>query len=84
MANNNILDFRPSNILIKLANLNQLPEDELLSRLGQPRKVYVRVDSGEDLPASSPRYLTLPADTSRLDDIYITDQICVIDFGESY
>lgn len=81
---NTILDFRASNILVKLANLDQLPEDELLSRLGQPEKVYVRTESGEDLPSSSPRYLTLPADTSRLDDKYLTDQICVIDFGESY
>lgn len=77
-------DFRPSNILVKLANLNQLPEDELLSLLGQPEKTHVRSESGEDLPASSPRYLTIPADTTRLGDEYLTDQICVIDFGESF
>ncbi|TPX07214.1 uncharacterized protein E0L32_010917 [Thyridium curvatum] len=77
-------DFRPSNILVKLRDLNQLSEDELISLLGQPKKAYVRTESGEDPPDFSPRYLTLPADTWRLSDKYLTDQICVIDFGECY
>jgi serine/threonine-protein kinase SRPK3 len=67
-----------------LVNLNQLPEDELLSLLGQPRKAYVCTESGEDIPTSSPQYLVIPADTSRLGDEYLTNQICVIDFGESF
>ncbi|KIH90538.1 hypothetical protein SPBR_00574 [Sporothrix brasiliensis 5110] len=77
-------DFRPSNVLVKLASLNKLSEDELLSLLGQPKEVHVRTESGGDLPPSSPRYLTPPADLSRLGDEYLTNQICVIDFGESY
>lgn len=56
----------------------------MLSLLGQPEKAYVRTESGEDLPASSPQYLTIPADTSRLGEEYLTDQICVIDFGECF
>ncbi|KAI0535155.1 kinase-like protein [Xylaria digitata] len=77
-------DFRPSNILVKLANLNRLPEDELVFLLGKPRKAYVRTESGEDLLALLPRYLTIPADTSQLGEEYLTDEICVIDFGESF
>ncbi|RMD41388.1 hypothetical protein DV735_g3723, partial [Chaetothyriales sp. CBS 134920] len=79
-------DFRPSNILVKLnlAALNQLTEPELLSRLGEPRKSYVCTESGEDIPAFQPRYLTVPADIADLGSEYLTDQICVIDFGESY
>lgn len=61
-----------------------MSEDELLSLLGQPEKAAVRTESGEDLPTSSPQYLTLPADISRLGDEYLTDQICVVDFGESF
>ncbi len=57
LGTNDILDFRPSNILVKLATLNQLPEDELLSLLGHPEKTHVRTESGKDLPVSSPRYL---------------------------
>ncbi|KAH8668787.1 kinase-like domain-containing protein [Xylariales sp. PMI_506] len=79
-----ISDFRSSNILVKLANLNCLREDELLLLLGQPKKTYVRTDSGPELPVSSPQYLTIPADLSQLGDNYLTNQICVIDFGESF
>lgn len=84
LETNGIPDFRPANILVKLTNLNHLSEDKLLSILGQPEKAHVRTESGEDLPESSPRYLVIPADTSRLPDEYLTDKICVIDFGESF
>ncbi|KAJ5715387.1 uncharacterized protein N7483_012568 [Penicillium malachiteum] len=58
--------------------------DELLSIIGHPEKAYVRTESGEDLPASSPQYLTLPADISRLGEDFLTDKICIIDFGEAF
>ncbi|KAF4441446.1 CMGC kinase [Fusarium acutatum] len=77
-------DFRPSNILVKLGNLDHLSEDELLSLLGPPEEVQVQTESGEDLPASSPKYLVQPADMSRLGNEFLTDEICVIDFGESF
>lgn len=69
---------------MKPANLNQLSENELLSILGQPEKTHVRTESGEGLLQSSPRYLVIPADTSRLSEEYLTVKICVIDFGESF
>ncbi|EWG48653.1 CMGC protein kinase [Fusarium verticillioides 7600] len=77
-------DFRPSNILVKLSNLDHLSEDELLSLIGHPEKVQVQTESGEDLPVSSPRYLVQPADISRLGNEFLTEEICVIDFGESF
>ncbi|KAJ5915757.1 CMGC protein kinase [Penicillium verhagenii] len=77
-------DFRPSNILVKLNDLNHLSEQELLSLLGHPEKAYVRTESGKDLPASSPQYLILPADISRLGSNYLTEEICIIDFGEVF
>lgn len=79
-----LLDFRASNILAKLCNLDHLSEDELLSLLGRPEEVQVQMESGEDLPASSPRYLVPPADISRLGNEFLTEEICVIDFGESF
>lgn len=69
---------------MKLGNLEKLSEEELLQLLGQPEKAYVRTESGDDLPASSPQYLTHSADTYRLGSEYLTEQICVIDFGEAY
>jgi serine/threonine protein kinase len=77
-------DFRPSNILVKLGNLDHLSEDELLSLMGRPEKVQVQTESGDGLPVSSPRYLVQPADISRLGNEFLTEEICVIDFGESY
>ncbi|KAF5594324.1 CMGC kinase [Fusarium pseudoanthophilum] len=83
-ANMLLLDFRPSNILVKLGNLDHLSEEELLSLLGHPEEVQVQTESGEDLPVSSPRYLVQPADISRLGNEFLTEEICVIDFGESF
>ncbi|KAG8164502.1 hypothetical protein KVR01_006420 [Diaporthe batatas] len=77
-------DFRPSNILTRLASFDRLSEDELLLLIGTPEKTYVCTESGKELPTSSPRYLTIPANLSKLLDRYLTDQICVIDFGESF
>lgn len=78
------LDFRPSNILVKLTNLDHLTESQLLSLLIPPEKVQVQTESGKDVPASSPKYLVPPVDLSRLGNDYLTDNICVIDFGESF
>ncbi|POS72633.1 CMGC protein kinase [Diaporthe helianthi] len=77
-------DFRPSNILVKLTSLDKLSEDELLLLIGTPVKTSVRTESGKELPTSSPRYLTIPADLSKLSDKYLTDQICIIDLGETF
>lgn len=77
-------DFRPSNILVKPADLNQLSEDELLSLLGQPEKAHMRTEFGEDVPESSPSHFIFAADTSCLSNKYLIDKICVIDFGESF
>ncbi|KIH91016.1 hypothetical protein SPBR_01911 [Sporothrix brasiliensis 5110] len=41
-------------------------------------------ESGDDLPLSSPRYLTYAVDLFRLGGEYLTDQICVVDFGEAF
>ncbi|KAM0211003.1 hypothetical protein ACHAQD_010468 [Fusarium lateritium] len=77
-------DFRPSNILVKLANIDHLSEKELLSQIGQPSQIAVHTESGEDIPSSCPKYLVQPADLTRLGNEFLTDEICVIDFGESY
>ncbi|KAM0421243.1 hypothetical protein ACHAPT_010965 [Fusarium lateritium] len=83
----NQIYFRPANVLVKLTSLDQLAEEELLSLLGRPKKRRVRTESSnyaEDLPAFSPKYLVLPADISVLGNEFMTDQICLIDFGESF
>jgi serine/threonine-protein kinase SRPK3 len=45
---------------------------------------HVHTESGGELPVSSPRYLVSAARTADLPTEYLSDDICVIDFGESY
>ncbi|RMD41390.1 hypothetical protein DV735_g3724, partial [Chaetothyriales sp. CBS 134920] len=59
-------------------------EEELLSCIGEPYKAYVETESGEDIPAFQPKYLTAPAEMELLGTKYLTDQICVIDFGQCH
>ncbi|KAF4987266.1 hypothetical protein FGRMN_10468 [Fusarium graminum] len=77
-------DFRPANILLKLAKLDHLSEDQLFSQIGQPIRIQVKSESEEGLPASSPKYLVQPADIAGLGNEFLTEEICIIDFGESY
>lgn len=70
--------------MVKLTSLNHLSEKDLLSLFDEPKLNEVVTELGDDLPVSSPRYLTPAIDLSRLGDEYLTDQICVIDFGESF
>ncbi|KAF4331917.1 CMGC kinase [Fusarium beomiforme] len=51
---------------------------------GNPEENQVKTETGEELPISNPRYLVYPADIIRLGNEYLTDEICVIDFGESF
>ncbi|KAJ4307741.1 hypothetical protein N0V84_012525 [Fusarium piperis] len=75
-------DFRPANILVRLINIDHLSENELYALIGTPMAVTVRHVSG-DLPTLSPKYLVLQANLAGL-SAYLSDQIAVIDFGESY
>ncbi|KAJ4249142.1 hypothetical protein NW762_012477 [Fusarium torreyae] len=78
------LNFLHKNQICHGGNLDHLSEDDLVSQIGQPTKIQVRTESEEELPASCPKYLVEPADTSRLGNEFLTDEICVIDFGESF
>ncbi|KAH8589164.1 kinase-like domain-containing protein [Bisporella sp. PMI_857] len=77
-------DFRPANILVKLANLESLNEEKFLSLLEQPKLSDVLTESGEEPNISTPKYLVASTDLSCLGAEYLTEQICVIDFGESF
>jgi serine/threonine protein kinase len=64
--------------------MDHLSEHELLSQIGQPAQITVKTESGEEIPSSCPKYLVQPADITRLGNELLTDEICIIDFGESY
>ncbi len=51
---------------------------------GPPRKYKVLTETGEPVPTSAPQYLVEPADMRQLGKKYLTDQICLVDFGEAF
>jgi len=80
-----ISDLRPSNILLQMSDFNSLDEKMILKEFGVPQKDPVLTALGErfELP-SAPKYLVRPIDTASINPRYLTDQVCIIDFGESY
>ncbi|KAK2766800.1 hypothetical protein FQN54_006114 [Arachnomyces sp. PD_36] len=77
-------DFRPSNVLLRLSNFDDLSEEQLIEILSKPVMDPVHLVPGERAEREVPKYLVRPIDLDGIDRRYITDQICIIDFGESY
>ncbi|KAL3476675.1 kinase-like protein [Aspergillus californicus] len=77
-------DFRPPNILLR-ANYNGMSEDEILEYFEHPFTARVVTHSGEQsTDPRAPAYLVYPVEYGSRSDDRASDQICVIDFGESY
>ncbi|KAF2755574.1 kinase-like protein [Pseudovirgaria hyperparasitica] len=76
-------DLTAKNILVDLRDLGDLPEADLLEKLGQPEINPVKTSSTET-PASAPQYLVYPVDFSKVDPRFISDRIRLIDFGEAF
>ncbi|CAG8955989.1 hypothetical protein HYFRA_00008845 [Hymenoscyphus fraxineus] len=77
-------DFRPSNILFRLKGFDELSEDELIKQFGEPKKEPLVTISGKNPAPSGPEYLVEGLSLDRIDSRFISDQISIIDFGESY
>ena len=69
---------------MKLKNINNLSEEDVTSLLGEPQITNVLTESRDKLPHFSPKYLVTQTDLSHLDEKYLTDEICVVDFGEAF
>lgn len=82
-----IADFRPSNILLELHNLNGLDEEQVLALLGEPETmdVHMRKDShlAPEMPYA-PKYLVYPVDFGDVSLSIISPRAYVIDFGQSF
>ncbi|TVY87540.1 Serine/threonine-protein kinase [Lachnellula willkommii] len=76
--------FRPSNILLRLTVFDDLSEHELIDLFGEPNKEPLVTISGERPAPSGPEYLVESLDLDCLPARFISDQISIIDFGESY
>ncbi len=84
-ANNQAADFTPSNILHRVSGLDGLAEAAVLRILGEPMQNKVLDEAGESPSnTTAPDYLVYPVQWDKVDSRYITDQACLIDFGESF
>ncbi|KAI0479230.1 kinase-like domain-containing protein [Xylariaceae sp. FL0804] len=78
-------DFRPSNILMKVKNLDHITQEQMLEILGIPEGDLLLTCSGEDLGPEAPEYVVTPASLERFNEAgLLLDEIAVVDFGESY
>jgi len=69
---------------LRLTGFDVLSEDVLISQLGEPNKEPLLIISRESPAPSGPEYLVEGLSLDRLDARFISDQVCIIDFGESY
>lgn len=76
------LDITASNLLFKVAAIDQWSEDEVFVRLGQPQRDPIRTISGSEPGASAPRYLV--ESNSLIDPRFLTEDIMLVDFGQSF
>ena len=57
----------------------------MIQELGEPRQAEVVTESGETpTDPTAPKYLVYPVDFCKIDSRFVTDQACVIDFGDSF
>lgn len=77
-------DLKPSNILLQIANIDSWTEDELFERLGRPETEPLLLWSREPPGPSAPSHMVQPVSMAVLDRCYLTDEVKIIDFGESF
>ncbi|PVH79375.1 kinase-like protein [Cadophora sp. DSE1049] len=78
-------DLTPSNILHRITGLDGLDEDEVLKILGNPVLNPVLDASQEQHhETTAPNYLVYPVNWSDVDTQFISQESCLIDFGESF
>jgi serine/threonine-protein kinase SRPK3 len=63
---------------------DDLSEDELIKQLGEPHKEPLLTISGESPAPSGPTYVVKSLSLDQLDARFISDQVSIIDVGESY
>jgi serine/threonine-protein kinase SRPK3 len=77
-------DFKTAHILMKLSNFDDLTEEQVFETFGKPIRVSAQTTSDSIPGPAAPNYLVGPINPYKIDTRYLTDQICIIDLGESY
>jgi serine/threonine-protein kinase SRPK3 len=78
-AFNKYVDITPSNILHRIAELDGKAKDHVLQILGELKRNLVRGFS-----PLAPRYLIYPVKWFAVEVEYISEEPCLIDFGELF
>lgn len=78
------IDFRPANILLRVAGLDCLNDEEVYRLLGEPEKDPVILVNGGSPGPEAPGYIVRAANLAHLKPEMLTGDVCLIDFGESY
>lgn len=73
-----------SNVLLRLTNIDAWSDKEIYERLGPPVKDNVLDSAGDTAGRYAPGYLVEPANLSHLDPRFLTKDIVLIDFGQSF
>ncbi|KAI1323913.1 kinase-like domain-containing protein [Xylariaceae sp. FL0255] len=78
-------DFRPQNILMKLKPnaLDVLSKKDMVTMLGDPRRVPVYSNESYEQTPEMPPFVTAPASWYHWRNV-VTDEIAIVDFGEVY
>ncbi|KAM7215388.1 Protein kinase-like domain containing protein [Rhypophila decipiens] len=78
-------DIRPDNVLHQVTGFDGLPEEEILSILGEPRRNPVLdADDKENTMPTAPRYLVYPVGWDDVDTKFLLETPKLIDFGECF
>ncbi|KAI9673216.1 MAG: hypothetical protein M1817_003079 [Caeruleum heppii] len=77
-------DLKPSNILLQLVDFESWTEQDVHDRLRIPLTDPVVSASGEDSGPTAPSYIVRLADMPILNRPFLSDQIMITDFGESF
>lgn len=80
------VDFTPANVALRVSGLDGLSEEQLIDALGKPDITQVKIENTEEVHnlSTAPQYLVHPVNFTKLGADLVTDQACVIDFGESF
>ena len=79
-----VLDCYSSNILERLANFDKWTEEQIYEATGHPVRHEVRRLDGKPLGENAPAYTVRNANVATLGAQLATDEIVLIDFGESF
>ncbi|KAI9371633.1 kinase-like domain-containing protein [Aspergillus egyptiacus] len=78
-------DFRPCNVLLRLNPLDGMTEEEVIETLHKPRGCGIHVRDGFPEPGPhAPEYVVQPIQWDDVNSGIVSEQICVVDFGEAF